>query len=99
MSRLMSNLPLLEPFDVDDTRNIDRRWELYREEVELFLQASGISSDTQKRAILLHTSGKRVREIFSTLSDTVGTTYAEACSALDTHFKPQRNVIYDRWLF
>ena len=56
-----------------------------------------VSNDNQKRAILLHSSGKRVREIFSTL--TTGTTYDEACEALDTHFKPMKNIIYDRWLF
>lgn len=94
----MSNLPCLEEFNVDDIRNIDRKWELYREEVSLFLQASGITSDAQKRAILLHTSGKRVREIFSTLENT-GSTYDEACAALDSHFKPQKNLIYDRWVF
>jgi len=94
----MANLPGVEVFDADNTYNIDRRWELYRQEVELFLQAPGISSDAQKRAILLHTSGKRVREIFTTVVDT-GTTYTEACAALDTHFKPQKNIIHDRWMF
>ena len=70
MAKLRSNFPCLEPFDVDDLRNIDRKWKLYREEVTLFLQASGIKSDAQKRAILLHMSGKKVREIFSTLENT-----------------------------
>ena len=64
----------------------------YRAEVELFLQASGVTNDGQKRAILLHTSGKRVREIFATLHQ--GTSYAEACKTLDDYFKPKKNIIY-----
>ena len=98
MARIMSNLHGLETFDTENTNNIDKRWQLYREEVDLFIQASGINSDTQKRAILLHSSGKRVREIFSTLQNK-GTTYDEACTALDAYFKPHKNIIYDRWLF
>ena len=94
----MSNLQSLEAFDADNVQNIDKRWELYRQEVDLFIQASGITNDVQKRAILLHSSGKRVREIFSTLANT-GTSYDEACTSLDTHFKPHKNIIYDRWLF
>ena len=70
MSRIMSNLPGLEVFDADNLTNVDRRWESYRQEVDLFLQASGITSDIQKRTILLHASGKRVRETFSTMNDT-----------------------------
>ena len=94
----MSNLIGLQTFEVDNTHNIDRRWNIYRQEVELFLQASGISSDVQKRAILLHSSGRRVQEIFSTLTNT-GTSYNEACIALDGYFKPHKNIIYDRWVF
>ena len=98
MAKIMSNLNSLEIFDADNIHNIDKRWGTYRDEVDLFLQASGITQDTQKRAILLHSSGKRVREIFSTLTNT-GTTYKEACDALDAHFKPHKNIIYDRWIF
>ena len=36
-------------FTVDDTTNIDRRWEIYRNDVDLFLQASGDTNDAQKK--------------------------------------------------
>ena len=83
---------------MDSGGNLDRRWKLYREEVEIFLTASGITNDNQKRAVLLHVSGKQVRDIFNTLSD-VGTTYQEACERLVEYFLPKKNIIYERWQF
>ena len=95
MAKFMQNLPGLESSNVDDSSNLDRRWELCRAEIELFLQASGVTKDDKKRAILLHTSGKRVREIFATLHQ--GTSYAEACKTIT--YKPKKKYIYERWLF
>ena len=89
---------MMEPFPVDNVWNLDRRWKRYREEIELFLAASGITNDNQKRAVLLHLSGKQVRDIFNTLQN-VGTTYQEACEKLDEYFLPRKNVIYERWKF
>jgi len=81
----------------DESLNLDKRWKLYREEVDLFLLASGITNDIRKKAVLLHLSGSQVREIFSTLETT--TTYADACTKLDAYFRPKKNVIYERWCF
>ena len=48
MVRIMSNLQNLDTFGADNTQNIDKRWELYRHEIDLFNKASGITNDTQK---------------------------------------------------
>ena len=101
MAKILQNLPGLEPFNVDttETTNLGKKWKLYQEELDLFLLASGgITQDGQKRAILLHSGGKRVREIFSTLNDT-GTTYELACQKLNEYFSPKKNTIYERWVF
>ena len=92
--------PGLQPFVVDTTETtiLGKKWKLYRQELDLFLAASGITQDAEKRAILLHASGKNVREIFSTFDNT-GTTYEETCAKLDTYFSPQKNLIYERWIF
>ena len=98
MAKLLQSLPGLEPFVVDESSNLSKRWKLYREDFELFLLASGISNDHQKRAILLHASGKRICEIFSALNN-VGTSYKEACDKLDEYFLPKKNLIYERWTY
>jgi len=46
MAKLLQNLPLLDPFAIDNG-NLDRRWKTYREEIELFLLASGITNDVR----------------------------------------------------
>ena len=96
MAKLLQNIPMLDAFHVDNGSNLDRRWKIYREELELFLTASGITNDNQKRAVLLHVSGKQVRDIFNTLSN-VGNSYQDACERLDEYFLPKKNVIYERW--
>ena len=88
---------MLEPF-VIDSGNLDKRWKIYMNEVNLFLLASGITNDTQKRAVLLHVSGKQVRQVFNTFTD-VGTSYQDACDKLQEHFVPKKNIIYERWQF
>ena len=98
MAKLLQNIPMLEAFPVDNIGNLDRRWKIYREELELFLTASGITNDNQKRAVLLHVSGKQVRDIFNTFSN-VGPSYQDACDRLDEYFLPKKNVIYERWQF
>ena len=100
MAKFLQNLPGLEPFNVDttETTNFGKKWKLYQEELDLFLLASGITQDSQKRAILLHSGGKRVPEIFSTLNDT-GTTYELACQKLNEYFSRKNNTIYERWVF
>lgn len=42
-----------------------QRWITWRAEFELYVTASGISDPTQKRALLLHLAGLRVRNIFN----------------------------------
>ena len=97
MEKSLQNLPMLEPF-VIDSGNLDKRWKIYMNEVNLFLLASGITNDTQKRAVLLHVSGKQVRQVFNTFTD-VGTSYQDACDKLQEHFVPKKNIIYERWQF
>ena len=97
MAKSLQNLPMLEPF-VIDSGNLDKRWKIYMNEVNLFLLASGITNDTQKRAVLLHVSGKQVRQVFNTFTD-VGTSYQDACDKLQEHFVPKKNIIYERWQF
>ena len=100
MAKLLQNLTSIEPFNVDtqETTNLGKKWKVYQQEINLFLLASGITQDNQKRAVLLHSSGKRVREIFSTLENT-GNSYEDACKSLDAYFSPKKNTIYERWVF
>ena len=65
-----------------------RQWKRF---FEFFLEAKGITKDTQKQALLLHCAGKDVQDIFVTLSDRGPALdeemhYMKAMRLLDAHF-------------
>ena len=50
------------------------------------------------QALLLHCAGPDVQDIFMHLQD-VGTTYKTAMDALNNHFEPKKNVVFERHVF
>ena len=67
----MQNIPSVEPFLVDKsiTTNLDKKWNSYVDEFELFIVASGVTDKKQKLALLLHLGGKDLREIYKTVKE------------------------------
>ena len=60
----------------------------------------GITKDSQKRGLLLHTAGLDVQEVYFTLvPDGAEKNYAEAFKVLDDYFIPKGNVPIERHLF
>ena len=67
---------------------------------DMFLAASGITSNARKRALLLYQAGSRVRDIFAQLPDTgEANDFETAKEKLTQHFQPQKNVRYDVYVF
>ena len=93
------HMPAIPNFIVDEDQHIlDQSWTKWRMKLDYFILASGITQDAQRRATLLHMAGERVQQIFETLSDT-GTSFQNACDALDRYFKPKKNVTFERYKF
>ena len=71
------------------------RWTTWKAEFELYVTASGISDATQKKALLLHLAGPRVRDIFnnSIPAEVRGGAedYDKAMERLSFHFKHRKN--------
>ena len=60
----------------------------------------GITNDSQKCGLLLHTAGLDVREVYFTLvPDGAEKNYAEKFKVLDDYFNPKANVPFERHLF
>ena len=76
------------------------RWTTWLDDFEMFLLASGIQDNKQKRALLLYQAGSRVREIFRQLPET-GTDddYETAKAKLKEYFEPQKNRRYEVFKF
>ena len=102
MARLLSDLSGLESFDCTDSAGISARWERWLRAFELFAAGKGVTNVEQKKALLLHTAGMNVQDIYFTLTeetDEEASVYELATRALNNFFKPQANVPYERLCF
>ena len=61
----------LAPFDCSDTAGISARWERWLRAFELFADGKGVKHADQKKALMLHTAGLSVQDIFFTLDGKV----------------------------
>ena len=64
-------------FDVTDKSNLPQWWKKWTQSFEFYLTASGTDNDWQMWALLFHSAGLEVQEIFLHL-EKVGTTYKAA---------------------
>ena len=96
----MQNIPSVEPFLVDKsiTTNLDKKWNSYVDEFELFIVASGVTDKKQKLALLLHLGGKDLREIYKTVKEE-NDEYASVKEKLTNYFRPKKNITYERYVF
>ena len=78
--------------DAELGASLASKWRTWLADFEMFSTASGITTTTRKRSLLLYLAGSRVREIFQHLPD-VGNAddYDTAKTKLNTHFEPSVN--------
>lgn len=91
-----------------DASSLGARWKRWKKTFEYFLEAKGISTPKQARALLLYSAGQEVQDIFENLTDPghpAGVdpdphdAYQKAMRTLDAHFSPKMNVPYERHKF
>ena len=103
MSVAISGLPTPSSFDVTGDQGIvAQRWVKWVEEFELYCTASGVTSQTQKRALLLHLGGGHIREIVNTYpEETRGKVdeFTKLLNCIKEHFKEKKNVPRARQTF
>ncbi|XP_049267207.1 uncharacterized protein LOC125756447 [Rhipicephalus sanguineus] len=97
-------LPPFPSFDlrVTDTNNIGLEWTKWVERFQNFLVACNITSDTRKKALLLHYVGEEVYDLFQSLpASTLESTseYEAAKAKLDAHFAPRINPTFAVYRF
>ena len=92
-------LPEFNP-DIEVGASLAKRWDNWLRDFSMYVTASGITDDTQKRALLLYTAGSRVREVFATLTDTgQADAFGTAKTKLTEYFQPQKNKRYEIYKF
>ncbi|KAJ8932068.1 hypothetical protein NQ314_014968 [Rhamnusium bicolor] len=75
-------------------------WPQWRKRFERFMSVSGqnIKSDEEKINILMYILGEEAEEVMLQFTQ-VPTTYVETLTALENHFIPRRNTIFERYKF
>ena len=83
-----------------DPNTLSVRWKRWKRSFNLYLLAKGITKDTQKVALLLHTGGLDLQELYYTLvPEEEPQTLEECLTVLDNYFVPKVNVPFERHLF
>jgi hypothetical protein len=81
-----------------DTSNIGPKWNSWIERLDNFFEATGVTAQKRKRALLLHYAGPQVFEIYKTLKDE-NDDYVDTRDKLDKYFTPRRNIFYEKYQF
>ena len=89
----IKGLPCFNPKDDPNTLSI--RWKRWKRSFNLYLRAKGITMDSQKVALLLHTGGADFQELYYTLiPEGEEKSLKESFEELDDYFIP-----FERHLF
>ena len=90
----------LAPFDCSDAAGVSARWERWPRAFKLFADGKGVEHADQKKALMLHTAGLSVQDIFFTLDEGKDeSNHLKAKDALNKYFKPQGNIPCERLCF
>ncbi|CAC5397235.1 unnamed protein product [Mytilus coruscus] len=97
---LLPDVSGIQNFDISDSTGLSARWKRWLRAFQLFAAGKGVTDVDQKYALLLHTAGMNVQDIFFTLPEGAGEgAYEKAVSALDAYFTPLSNAPYERSIF
>ena len=101
MATRMLNIPAIQPFYISENEasSLSQRWSKWRRGFEIYIIASAVTDNTQRKALLLHFAGEQVQELFGTFPDHNKFTYDESLQVLNDYFEPKKNLIYERYLF
>ena len=97
------------PFDCKGNSSaLGPRWKKWLQSFQYFLVAKGVVNDAQKKALLLHTAGIEVQELYETLSDPgpsvefeedTATDFEKTVRTLNAYFVTKLNEPYERHVF
>ena len=102
-SRYLADVNGISQFDCTESSNLGPRWTKWLRAFELFADGKGIKDKAQKRALLLHTAGMGVQDIYFTLTEVTpeedDNPYTITVKTLNAYMTPHTNYQYERHLF
>ena len=100
MATRLLQAPPIPPFDIDDPNNVGTRWDRWTKRFEVYIIATGIEDDAQKRALLLFYAGEAVQQLYNNLPNAEDATdYKATLQLLTDHFSPKKNRTFEIYKF
>ena len=98
---ILSDVGLIPFFDVgNDINSLGQRWTRWLRSFNLYATGKGVVEAQQKKALLLHSAGMEVQDVYYTLVERDPgeheTVYEVAVEILNNHFTPQVNNSFQR---
>ena len=91
-------LPCFDP--KGEPNSLSVRWKRWKRAFNLYVTSKGVTNEGQKVALLLHSGGMELQEIYYTLvPEDQETTFNNCLAALDNYFTPKVNVPFERHVF
>lgn len=101
-----SQVPGIEPFDCEgDPTSISFRWERWKRALEIYFEATNTNDQNKKRAMLLHSGGMALQDIYFNIPGAHVTDldathiYDTAIKKLDDYFSPKQSFLFERHIF
>ena len=83
-----------------DPTTLCASWKRWKRAFNLYVKSRGVSDEGQKVALMLHTGGMALQEVFYSLEEEdAGLSLAESIKVLDEHFVPTANIPFEQHLF
>ena len=91
-----------------DPTSVGPRWKRWKKAFQFYVDGKGVENNNQKWALLLHSAGMDVQDIFETLPDVpfaplfegdTDNVYKQTMRKLDGYFTPKGNVPYELHIF
>ena len=84
-----------ENFNLEPQTTIALRWEKWINRFDIFLVARNINNGERKKAMLLHSAGEEVYDVYDSLQIPAASTYDQFKTLLSEYFAPKRNMQYE----
>ena len=94
----LGGLPSFDP--KGDPTTLCARWKRWKRAFNLYVKSRGVSDEGQKVALMLHTGGMALLEVFYRLAEEdAALSLAESIKVLDEHFVPMANIPFEWHMF
>lgn len=89
----------VEPLSLSS--NVANNWKKWYQSFTIYLQATGLCQalDERKIALLLHSMGPNILEIYNTFNHKEVGTYTCLIKQFDDYFLPRTNITYENYRF